>query len=69
VTAAKNRDLQLQLSSWILPNENQKIPFAFRTLQLKLGCPSDATSMAFQARVSEKPAPVLWDNRDRSVFD
>src|SRR6516164_1990489 len=69
LSTAQNRDLQLQLSNRILPNENCEIPFALRTLQLKLRCPSGATSVAFQPRVSEKPSPVLRDYRDGSVFN
>ena len=69
VSAAENQDLQLQLSNWILPNENQEIPFALRTLQLKLRCPSDTTSMALQSGVPKKCSPVLRDNRYGSIFN
>src|SRR6266576_6149079 len=68
VSAAKNRDPQLQSSNRVLPKENQAIFFALRASQLELRCPAGAAAMAFETRVSEKTPPILRDNRDRSVF-
>ena len=68
MSATENRGLLPKLRDRILPKKYQEILCALRPRQLEVGCPSGAASMAFQATVSKKPAPVLRDDRDESVF-